>query len=69
MVENPQTLYHAVEDKVRRHLNETFYERFYIDDLEATGDKKTPLLLTCTTPRRSTRTSTRWYNTKKAPAK
>ncbi len=44
LVEDPQTLYRNVGDSVRRHLNETFYERLYLDDLEVTGDQKTPLI-------------------------
>jgi site-specific DNA recombinase len=43
LVEDPQRLYHDVADDIRRHLNQTFYERFYIDDLEVAGDEKTPL--------------------------
>jgi site-specific DNA recombinase len=43
LVENPQQLYRDVADDVRRHLNQTFYERFYLDDLEVTDDEKTPL--------------------------
>ena len=39
----PQTLYSDVPDAIRRHLNQTFYNRFYIDDLEVTDDLKTPL--------------------------
>jgi site-specific DNA recombinase len=43
LVEDPQRLYRNVTDDVRRHLNQTFYEGFYIDDLEVAGDEKTPL--------------------------
>jgi site-specific DNA recombinase len=43
LVKDPQRLYRNVADDVRRHLNQTFYERFYIDDLEVTDDEKTPL--------------------------
>lgn len=43
LVKNPQRLYRNVADDVRRHLNQTFYERFYLDDLEVTDDKKTAL--------------------------
>src|SRR5581483_2592595 len=43
LVEDPQRLYRNVADEVRRHLNQTFYERFYIDDLEVADDRKTPL--------------------------
>lgn len=44
LVNDPQTLYRNVDDKVRRHLNETFYERLYLDDTEVTSDRKTPLI-------------------------
>lgn len=43
LVEEPQRLYRDVADDVRRHLNQTFYERFYIDELEVVDDEKTPL--------------------------
>lgn len=43
LVEDPQRLYRNVADDIRRHLNQTFYERFYIDDLEVAGDQKTPM--------------------------
>ncbi len=43
LVENPQRLYANTDNKVRRSLNQTFYQRFYVDDLEVTGDDKTPL--------------------------
>lgn len=46
LVEDPQTLYRDANDKARRHLNETFYERLYIDDVvdvEVTSDTKTTL--------------------------
>jgi site-specific DNA recombinase len=43
LVNDPQKLYRNVADDVRRHLNQTFYERFYIDDLEVADDEKTPL--------------------------
>lgn len=46
LVSDPQELYSNVNDKVRRHLNETFYEALYIDeviDVEVTDDKKTTL--------------------------
>ena len=43
LVDNPQSLYRDVGDTVRRHLNQAFYQRFYIDDLEVSDDRKTPL--------------------------
>lgn len=43
LVDHPQSLYRSVDDSVRRHLNQAFYERFYIDDLEVVDDQKTPL--------------------------
>jgi site-specific DNA recombinase len=43
LVEDPQRLYHYVANDVRRHLNQTFYERFYLDDLEVTDDEKTQI--------------------------
>ncbi|WP_172900533.1 recombinase family protein [Mycobacterium ulcerans] len=43
LVEDPQSLYANVPNEVRRHLNQTFYERFYIDDTEVANDQRTPL--------------------------
>jgi len=43
LVEDPQRLYEDMPDAVRRHLNQTFYTCFYIDDLEVTDDVKAPL--------------------------
>ena len=43
LVEDPQTLYASVPDDVRRHLNQTFYERLYIDDTVIDRDQETPL--------------------------
>ncbi len=43
LVEDPFNLYRSVADNVRRHLNQTFYECFYVDDQEVVGDRKTPL--------------------------
>ncbi|WP_084458688.1 recombinase family protein [Nocardia caishijiensis] len=43
LLEDPQTLYRAAPDNVRRHLNQAYYERFYLDDLEVADDDKTPI--------------------------
>ena len=43
LVEDPCRLYHDVPDNVRRHLNQTFFERLYIDDLEVASDERSPL--------------------------
>lgn len=43
LLANPQQLYRDVPDQVRRHLNQTFYQCFYLDDCEVTSDTKTPL--------------------------
>ena len=43
LVDAPQQLYRNVPDAVRRHLNQTFYQRFYIDDLEVADDAMQPL--------------------------
>ena len=32
LIANPHVLYRDADDAVRRHLNQTFYERFYLDD-------------------------------------
>ncbi|MBF5002515.1 hypothetical protein IRT45_35980 [Nocardia sp. BSTN01] len=36
LIATPFSLYRDSSPEVRRHLNETFYRRFYIDDLEDT---------------------------------
>ncbi|MET9216236.1 MULTISPECIES: hypothetical protein [unclassified Nocardia] len=43
LLEDPQTLYRLAPDNVRRHLNQAFYDRFYLDDLEVADDTKTPI--------------------------
>ncbi|MET8779167.1 recombinase family protein [Nocardia sp. NPDC004654] len=43
LVANPRQLYHDGTDSIRRLLNETFFERFYLDDPDVTTDEKTPL--------------------------
>ncbi|MGU3500922.1 recombinase family protein [Mycobacterium sp. C31M] len=43
LVEDPEVLYASVPDDVRRHLNQTFYERLYIDDTEIVDSPLTPL--------------------------
>ena len=43
LVEDPQSLYRQVENKVRRHLNDTFFERLYLDELIVASDEKKPL--------------------------
>ncbi|WP_090361429.1 recombinase family protein [Mycolicibacterium fluoranthenivorans] len=43
LVEDPQTLYASVPNDVRRHLNQTFYERLYVDDLDIIDGHRTPL--------------------------
>lgn len=42
LLEDPYTLYKNADGKTRRHLNQTFYERFYIDepDVVVEDDKK-----------------------------
>ncbi|MFI6169043.1 recombinase family protein [Nocardia sp. NPDC051052] len=39
LVADPYALYRDSIDAVRRHLNQTFYERLYIDDLAVTDEK------------------------------
>ncbi len=43
LVSDPVRLYRDGNDAVRRLLNETFYERFYLDDPDVADDEKTPL--------------------------
>ncbi|WP_083905781.1 ABC transporter transmembrane domain-containing protein [Nocardia transvalensis] len=43
LVSNPRQLYRDGTDPIRRLLNETFFERFYLDDPEVADDQKTPL--------------------------
>ncbi|MGW5376457.1 hypothetical protein ACWESM_13510 [Nocardia sp. NPDC003999] len=43
LVANPRQLYHDGTDSIRRLLNETFFERFYLDDPDVAADEKTPL--------------------------
>jgi site-specific DNA recombinase len=43
LVGDPEALYHDSTNVVRRHLNQTFYERFYLNDLEVVEDDRTPL--------------------------
>ncbi|MFD3431267.1 recombinase family protein [Nocardia fluminea] len=43
LMDDPQRLYLTATDSVRRHLNQAFYQRFYIDDLEVATDQKTPI--------------------------
>ncbi len=38
-----QQLYANVANGVRRNLNQTFFEKFYIDDLDVIDDELTPL--------------------------
>ncbi|MDO3334170.1 hypothetical protein [Mycobacteroides abscessus] len=51
LLANPQQLYHQNSHSVRRHLHQTFYERFYLDNLEVTDDAKTPLFADITAAR------------------
>lgn len=46
LLADPKRLYRDVSDTVRRHLNDTFFERFYIDQVDelAVSDEKTPLV-------------------------
>lgn len=44
LASDPQQLYQGADDATRRLLNETFYERFYLDDLEVVEDDKTPIM-------------------------
>lgn len=43
LLANPQQLYRDGNNTIRRHLNQTFFLKFYIDDLEVVGDELTPL--------------------------
>lgn len=43
LVEDPQALYATVPNDIRRHLNQAFYERLYIDDMDVADDQRTPL--------------------------
>ncbi|WP_280254886.1 recombinase family protein [Nocardia wallacei] len=43
LVANPRQLYHDGTDSIRRLLNETFFERFYLDDPDVATDEKTSL--------------------------
>ena len=43
LVSDPAQLYQNGTDAIRRLLNETFYERFYLDDPDVADDEKTPL--------------------------
>ncbi|WP_433579702.1 hypothetical protein [Nocardia brasiliensis] len=43
LVSNPRQLYHDGTDSIRSLLNETFFERFYLDDPDVTDDEKAPL--------------------------
>lgn len=43
LIANPQELYRQAPDETRRHLNETFWERLYVDDEGVVdGDLNTP---------------------------
>ncbi len=43
LAEDPHGLYRDALPNIRRHLNQTFYERFYIDQIEVVDDQKAPL--------------------------
>ncbi len=43
LTDDPQRLYRNSAHHARRLLNQTFYERFYVDDLTIADDEKTPL--------------------------
>ncbi len=43
LVSDPYTLYKNTTNAARRHLNQTFYERIYLDDTIVTTDEVTPL--------------------------
>ncbi|MEW1737581.1 recombinase family protein [Nocardia beijingensis] len=43
LMEDPRQLYATAANTVRRHLNQAFYQRFYLDDLEVADDEKTPV--------------------------
>lgn len=43
LAEEPQLLYERMPNDIRRHLNQTFYDRFLVDDLEVVHDRKMSL--------------------------
>lgn len=43
LLSNPRQLYQNGTDAIRRLLNETFFEQFYLDDPDVAADQKTPL--------------------------
>ncbi|GAB2694244.1 hypothetical protein GCM10027089_14650 [Nocardia thraciensis] len=43
LLTNPYQLYADAKNPARRHLNQTFFERFYLDDTRVVEDQKTPL--------------------------
>lgn len=43
LLDNPYALYRDAEPKIRRHLNQTFYDAFYVDEIEVVDDDKKPL--------------------------
>ncbi len=43
LVSDPRKLYANVSNAARRHLNQTFFERIYLDDSRVTRDQKTPI--------------------------
>jgi site-specific DNA recombinase len=43
LLTDPQELYANVSNRVRRHLNQTFFHKFYLDDLEVIDDQLSPL--------------------------
>ncbi|WP_157115858.1 recombinase zinc beta ribbon domain-containing protein [Nocardia puris] len=53
LLEDPQRMYRDAPDTIRRHLNQAFYERFYLDDLEVADDQKTPLFTELHTAKRT----------------
>ncbi len=40
---NPYLLYQNADPNARRHLNQTFYDKFFVDELEVVDDDKKPL--------------------------
>ena len=43
LLTDPHSLYTNAKNPARRHLNQTFFERFYLDDTQVVDDEKTPL--------------------------
>ncbi len=43
LVADPHSLYRDVTDSARRHLNQTFFRRIFLDDTRVTHDEKTPV--------------------------